>query len=517
MFNYRKRMMPNDQLTFELAVPPAASTIEALRGIGYDVRTAIADLVDNSISADARNIWITFHWSGIQSWATIVDDGRGMSESELANAMRLGSSSPLIQRGVDDLGRFGLGMKTASFSQCRRITVATKKAPAQLAVRRWDLDYVSSTNEWRLLRNAATESTSKLRVLDRLEHGTVVLWELMDQLVDNVDVDDANARAHFQQTADAVREHLGVVFHRFLARRGPAQPQVAMFVNGMERENQVEAWDPFLEDNASTIQTPAEVIRFGGDRLEVQGFILPHKDRLSESEYHAAAGPAGWNAQQGFYVYRQKRLLVAGSWLGLGNERAWSKEEHFKLARIRLDIPNSTDALWQIDVRKSVARPPRAVKKRLRNLAEDVRRQAREVFSYRGQYQPRILAETIVRAWSPESRAGRHSYRINRDHPIIRQALSKDCISVKDILRVFNIVEATVPVQKIWLDEAEHPDGQTPLRESLPTDVVRDVLEVVYSALRTTRGLTHDGAVHELLVSEPFNSYPELVYSLADH
>ncbi|MEO5334388.1 MAG: ATP-binding protein, partial [Magnetococcus sp. YQC-5] len=132
----------NDQPEFDLVPPPASALVESLRGVGYSMPTAIADLIDNSISAGASTVHIRSLWVGRNSVITLLDDGQGMDGDELTNAMRLGWCSPLVDRPATDLGRFGLGLKTASFSQCRRLTVASKKDGA-LSIRRWDLDHIS--------------------------------------------------------------------------------------------------------------------------------------------------------------------------------------------------------------------------------------------------------------------------------------------------------------------------------------------------------------------------------------
>ena len=135
----------------------------------------------------------------------------------------------------------------------------------------------------------------------------------------------------------------------------------------------------------------------------MQCHVLPHKDQLTAQQEQSAAGPDGWTAQQGFYVYRNARLLVAGSWLGLGQGRSWTKEEAHRLARIRLDLPNSVDRDWKIDIRKSIARPPAAIRARLGRLAEDTRRRARDVFAHRGQMSAPIPPPKSPRPGAPNT------------------------------------------------------------------------------------------------------------------
>src|SRR2546428_7939377 len=142
-----------EDVEFDLVPPNAASLVESLRAFGYGLPTAIADLVDNAIFGKARNIWIEFFWDGEESAVCLTDDGCGMSEPELRDAMRAGSRNPLDDRDPRDLGRFGLGLKTASFSQCRRLTVRSKTKDGGAITRCWDLDCIGRTNDWRLLRS----------------------------------------------------------------------------------------------------------------------------------------------------------------------------------------------------------------------------------------------------------------------------------------------------------------------------------------------------------------------------
>jgi hypothetical protein len=368
---------------YEIAEPHAAAMIESLRAVGYDLRTAIADLIDNSIFAGAKKVWVYFHWNGANSYISVIDDGCGMSESELFEAMRPGSKSPLEDREPGDLGRFGLGMKTASFSQCRRLTVASRKDGKNIAIRRWDLDHVNKVDRWELLKYAAQGSDQRLTEFDGIKHGTIVLWECLDRVVGDASVRDKTTHDRFMNSINSVEDYLAMVFHRFLEG---TNPKLEIFINGSDDSCRVKPWDPFLESHEATIQFPEEPIHYGGRVIKVKGFVLPHKDKLGEELHNYASGPAGWNAQQGFYVYRNQRLLVPGSWLGLGTTRPWTKEEHYKLARIRIDIPNTADMEWQIDVKKSTARPPLAIRNRLKDIADTVRKQAREVFAHRGSY-----------------------------------------------------------------------------------------------------------------------------------
>lgn len=494
---------------YELAEPRAASLIEALRAVGYTLQTALADLIDNSITASATQVRIDFTWSGRDSSIAITDDGLGMSEPQLVDAMRPGTRSPLEMRSPNDLGRFGLGLKTASFSQARSLTVASRTRGGRISVRRWDLDYVGDTGEWRLLKSPAPGSEQKIAHLDRMDQGTLVLWEKLDRMVGNAPTGDQQAHDRFLTAAADVENHLGMVFHRFI---GGSRPALRIYMNGLGDKNRIRAWDPFLESHVATFSpSEAETIRFSGRNITVKGFVLPHKDKLSENEFVAAAGPAGWNAQQGFYVYRNQRLLVPGSWLDLG----YTNEEHYKLARIRVDIPNSSDADWAIDVKKSRARPPAALRQRLKELAAIVRNRAREIYVHRGLKSKGGSSEPLSRIWLSETKQNRLTYKLDRSHPLIRFVLSKTQSKHQrqSLNALLCLIEATVPIQQIWLDTAEKPEVHARPFEHEPPAHVREIMIHLYRALRAG-GTSEELARQRLLNMEPFNSYPELVGSI---
>ena len=503
-------MSKTSRPNFEIAAPPASSMIESLRGVGYSPETAIADLVDNSISAHARNVWISFWWEGRRSHIAVLDDGDGMTEDELSEAMRPGSMSPLKCRAVDDLGRFGLGLKTASFSQCRQLTVASLRN-GQFSTRRWDIDHVVQVEEWQLLKSTIPGSEEILKPLRNLDQGTMVLWEELDRLVGNVPTSDNSSHDRFLSLIDRIESHLAMVFHRFL-EGGPAG--LSIFINGEDEDHRVKAWDPFMRDHLATMATPKELIGTPHGVVEVQGFVLPHKDNLNQSQFEAGAGLEGWTAHQGFYVYRNRRMLVSGSWLGLGQRQAWTREEPYKLARLRLDIPNTADDDWEIDIKKSVARPPSYIAFRLRDLAEYVRDQARQVFAHRGSYGTRAPTPDLQMAWRVVKRRDSTAYLVDRSHPLVKQVLDQAGSLTEAVVAMLRLLEETVPVQRVWLDTVENGEIHKGSFEDVPSGDVQAVLDVLYRHLVETIGLDRSLARSQLLKTEPFHNHPELVEAL---
>lgn len=479
--------------------------IETLRGLGYSTATAIADIIDNSIAAEARNVDIEFVWAGADSLITILDDGCGMDDAELDLAMRLGEKSPLDSRGETDLGRFGIGLKTASFSQCRRLTVASRQDGGNVSCLCWDLDVLATSVDdgWFLLEGPEESSQYLLAPLNTTK-GTLVIWERLDRMVT-----PGFTEQTFLDLVDTVERHLAMVFHRYLS--GPS-PSLCIRLNGRP----VMPWDPFLSGHPATWISPLVLHETGSGKIEVQGHVLPHKDRLSENAYEIAAGPDGWTAQQGFYVYRNQRLLVAGSWLGLGQGRSWTKEEAHRLARIRLDIPNSADMDWKIDVRKSTARPPVQVRPVLTKLAEDIRSRARRVFAHRGKAVRLGDNKPVAEVWRNEHFQGGMRYRIDLEHPAVRAVLDEAGPLTPQVRTMLRIIEETIPVQRIWLDTTEGRETPRTGFAGDPTDEVKTVLQTMFRNMVVKKGLSPSLAKEQLLHTEPFQDYPELVAALPD-
>ena len=493
---------PVEAPTFDRVPPDAAPIIESLRAFGYSLATAVADLVDNSVSAGARHIWIQFDWSGSDSAISVTDDGAGMDEPSLVNAMRLGSRNPLEVRAPHDLGRFGLGLKTASLSQCRRLTVRTKMAGAGAVTRCWDLDTIARTNEWRLLRGADAAAEPYLHPLEELERGTTILWQQLDRLTADQRADSDQQHQRFLAHIEDVRRHLGMVFHRLIS--GPGA--VRLHVN----RRPVPPWDPFLETYPATHRLPKEALRLGGARVGVRPFVLPHLSKLTATQHSEAAGPRGWNAHQGFYIYRNHRLLVAGDWLGFG----WVKQEHYKLARVAIDIPNSLDHDWQIDVTKSRATPPAALRDDLRRIGERVRADAKRVYTHRGARLSPAADSQRTLLWEPMARHDRTFYRLNREHTLLRQVRST-CGNPEALDALLRLVEETVPLQHITIDNSEKPDRQPRPFEGEADARVREVMAQMYRSLRAS-GYGPVEARDRLRTHWPFELFPALLAALGD-
>lgn len=484
-------MKPVPDIESAPAPPRADAMIETLRSVGYSIEAAVADIVDNSISAQARRVEVWFEWKGQDSSVLVEDDGRGMSSEEIVTALRPGSRSPLDKREATDLGRFGLGLKTASFSQCRQLVVLSKPQGGTVSHWGWDLDYVSRTNLWNVLRlDGRADLAGRL---SEKEHGTMVFWSKMDR-VPGTRVAGAAGEKLFNEVAIRVKRHLGMVFHRFIS-----SGQIQIVFNGMA----VEPWNPFLW-GAEGSQPLAE------DRVEVHGvvirpYVLPHHSKLSPEQHEEAGGIDGWTQMQGFYVYRNHRLLVAGGWLGL-----LRRSEQYKLARVLVDITNATDEDWHIDIKKATARPPDELREQLLRAARVVRSRAEEVFRHRGvQLTRRAASEDVTHLWTEHSRRGKRFFQINRDHPAVAALLGSDSQTAERTSTLLRLLEEAIPTPLIFYRVADAPDEVAGAFEGASDSDAMATLRGFFEMLRNS--MSREQALSALRRMEPFASAPELV------
>lgn len=441
----------NDLLPRHIRVEPsAARLLESMRDIGYSFESALADIVDNSISAGARvvEIYNDIHADG-SPFLAILDDGRGMRSSELTAAMQHGSRSPRDVRAATDLGRFGLGLKTASFSQCRRLTVASR-VDGDLAARCWDLDLVLEKDQW-LLKVLEPAEIEAIPMIDSLpSRGTLVVWQGLDRL-DPFENSADDALVALNDLFANARSHLALTFHRFLAQEKGHSVfgGVSLRLNG----SPVQAADPFAQHISPTSDPhETEIIRMAGSTVTVQAFTLPHHQHLSPEQMSTIELGSSLTETQGLYVYRAGRLIAGGTWLGLVR-----KSELTKLLRVQVDVPTSLDSEWSIDVRKSRMRLPSAVRRRLRPLIERMTETARRPYTYRGRRQAAGLGLPL---WQRVEERGAVRYEVRRDHPII-EALRHAAGSRGDVDTALLAIEATLPLESVFSDIASSPKAVT--------------------------------------------------------
>lgn len=428
----------NQVQTLEV-IPDPVSLIESMRAVGYTVEAAVADIVDNSLSAEARTVHVQYDAAAGNPFLAILDDGSGMAPDELTHAMRHGSSNPTDQRGPTDLGRFGLGLKTASLSQCRKLTVVSSKNGV-LSARCWDIDLVRESGRWLVVvpDQAATEALPLIKRLKAQASGTLVVWQDLDRLTAGA----KDVQAEMTARMEPLLEHLALVFHRFAQKEG-SHPPVQITVNGLS----LPLRDPFLSSNQFRQELEGQTIRHERGLVEVRPFVLPPISRLTEEEIQTAGGRDGLRGTQGFYIYRARRLVIWGTWF-----RLVPKHEAYKLTRVRVDIPNSFDELWALDIKKSAAYPPDAIRSRLKQLIPHFANRSRATIVYPGRKSSRN--DAIVPLWERlEPKHGSFSYQVNVDHPLVaRLSESLNADQQRHLQTILEYLASSLPYDQIYAD-----------------------------------------------------------------
>lgn len=468
--------------------PKASSLIEAMRDIGYSLETALADVIDNSIAAGAKNISIEYDLRGGDPWIAVADDGRGIDAAELLEAMRPGSRNPLETRDANDLGRFGLGLKTASFSQCRQLTVIGRRK-SQTCGARWDLDYVAERDDWLLQLPPAFDVETVPGLSDLGRTGVLVVWEKLDRLADTTT--GASLSDHLLDRLDSARSHLELVFHRFLeGERGLRKVTIRM--NGRE----LQPFDPFNRSNRATQRLTEDPIKVGGAVVLVQPYILPHHNKVSVTEWEKYAGEGGYVRNQGFYLYRGGRLIIHGTWFRLARQT-----ELTKLARVQIDMPNGLDHFWKIDVRKASAQPPFVVRERLRRIIDAITEPSRRVYVARGH---RLASDSPAVLWHRRVDKGQVTYEINREHPVLLQLASQLPDERGDELETFlKGLERGFPVDAVFSDAATNPTGIA--QSAMAVEDLTDLVRLTVRAL-AAQEVALDVILKDLAAVEPYRS-----------
>ena len=422
--------------SFYELVPDASNLIESQRSVGYTFETAIADIVDNSVSANATRIDINFNKQ--QKYVSILDNGYGMSKIELLQAMKYGSRSIYDLRTQDDLGRFGLGLKMASFSQCRKLTVVSIK-DGEYSGAVWDLDVVKKKNAWivQILNDEEIRNTHRFSELGILSSGTLVIWEKFDKLEQYADF-----KFNFDESLEKTENHLSLVFHRFLQEN-----QIDIFFN----QRAIDFVDPFFISNKATQPKSSDVIfeNSRNARIDIKPYIVPYQKRLSQKERHVLKKFEHCKLGPGLYIYRNRRLIAWGKWF-----RLVRPNELANLARIQIDIPNTIDDLWEIDVKKSQLNIPTSLRTQLRNVITKSIGESERVYKYRGTKRNKDNLQYVFDRVEKDNKV---AYYLNMENPLIKQL--QENLSDSDIIifkALLKQIEEHLPLDSIQYDLASN-------------------------------------------------------------
>lgn len=417
--------------------PEPGILIESLRDIGYSFNSALADIVDNSITANSDEVSI-LAVPDSDFRIAIIDNGDGLNRDELKQAMRLGSTDPRQERAENDLGRFGLGMKTASFSQCRKLTVASRKDGITSAFT-WDLDTVEANNAWTLLEHSDADAIPFIDELGKT--GTLVLWEKVDRLTGS----RGSGKVDYSRIISEAQDYLSLVFHRYLSgERGLTHLSIKV------NNRTLDPIDPFNVHNSATQAAPSETICPG---VVMRAYTLPHRSHYdSESDYDRYGLEGGYLRNQGVYLYRAKRLILYGTWFGLAKKTALTQ-----LTRVMIDIDAKQDEAWKIDVKKVSAQMPEVVRERIKTLVATIGAPSRKAYHRRA---TQLTSPDVYPAWSVEQVGEKRLYKINEDHPVIKSLReSLDEVGVKSLEAVLALIGSTFPKEALIYDLANNEES----------------------------------------------------------
>lgn len=469
----------------EVVVEPSVALIESMRSVGYSLEAAVADLIDNSLDAEATSVEIDIDVvEGLQ--IAFFDNGHGMSQAEAKEALRLAGTADEDRPGR--LGRFGLGLKTASLSQGRSLSVISRQGGSTTAYR-WDLDHVRSTGSWSLLELDESDWAGAPFHAEMLgsANATLIIWEKLDLLLG-----DAGEPGPFlASTIEPLLRHVGMVYHRLLER---PKDGFRIAINGRP----VEAIDPFLKSNPKTQYTPTETIEIGADSVSFTAYTLPHQSGLRPSERGRHDLGEGMRDFQGFYIYRNKRLISRGHWFGLTR-----MGELTKLTRIQVDIPRELDSLWQLDIKKSSTQPPASFKAHLKHMMDPILNKGRRVHTFRGR---RESSDSAIHLWDKVKDRTGFRYQINTDNPLVQAVLSNlDPAQATQIVGLFDTIASQYPVLDVYNEMASNA---APMVPSLDNEGLKDKLFALKSASILGPDRT---AAHDFLKNvEPFNQAENL-------
>lgn len=411
--------------------------MNSLRSIGYTFPTAIADIVDNSISANAKNINIYFPINEDELYITILDDGNGMSSNELFNAMKYGSEKDNYSKF--DLGRFGLGLKSASLSCCKVLTVVSKMNNS-ISAYQWDYDTVTQSKKWDCLELDEDEINNipDINKLKNLSMGTLVVWQDFD-----IAYKKSNGRVqeYLANEMELTEKNLRLVFHRFL--KDKFKP-LNIFING----NKLLPFDPFLEEHPKTDTKKPSEINIDDSIIRIQTYILPHQSDLSKDDIeNKLGGIESLRKGQGFYIYRNDRLIIYGSWFRLSTNALNS--ELLKYGRIKVDIPNSLDDIWDIDIKKQNASIPKQILNNLKQSVLNVCRKSEEKTKKRTKL---TINRDDNKIWNKALSENKNdTYFINKDSHFIKNFIDEfDDKDKRKLLDFLDIISANIPFNDIY-------------------------------------------------------------------
>ena len=490
-------------------IPKASTLMGSLRSMGYSFESAVADVIDNSISAHAQNIRILFPSTPLDELAIgILDDGDGMKGDVLFEAMRYGSLSAEEERSEDDLGRFGMGMKSASLSQCRCLTVISFDGET-LNGFKWDYNHILMTQDW-MIQELEKNEIDELPYIERLkkqDKGTLVLWQDFDVISNS---SGGQVYSTLIELRSTLENTLALIYHRYLT--GLGMQHLHIYIN----ELGIKPQDPFLEQHPkTTVKKEIELDIKDSNGIEriikIRPFILPFATELREKDKQLIDGIENLRAKQGFYVYRNKRLIIWGTWFGMKQ-----RSELTKNTRIRVDIPNTLDDIWSIDIKKQQASIPKQILQRLKKAVDEALDFSVRQQTYRGRTEK--VNDKIDYIW--DRKRGRNNtffYLINRESNLfkfIREKMTEEDYNYLEIL--LTEIEKNLPIQQLYIDKSNESIA-TPEETDERLDDLYQMAITLASTMMNIRSDGWEAIINDLMNSEPWCKYPSIKDKLLEY
>jgi len=433
--------------------PRPKNEIKTLRKIGYTLETSIADILDNSIAAKAKNIKIDIPISDEEDpYVSITDDGYGMTKEELRENMRLGCKDPDDQRKPGDLGRFGSGMKTASFSQAKTLIVISKVKGKAVNAAIVDIDRIVREDKWvmSLISGKEVSKIEQLKINKETKSGTQVLWLNIDKYQILKGSSHGNIEKELIKDINSIRRTIRVYFHRFLKVEQQDRADISKINICLNSDKPLKPIDPFMTSYKGYQDSGNETIRDKDGVTLIKIHNVPHPDQLTRDELDDIGGVEFYNAKQGFYIYRDKRLMIEGDWLDthasgiLGNR-----------ARVQVDVPSTMDHIWGTDVKKTNFNFPPKVITKLRALARNATNTSKKDYKARSK-----TTKKIGHFWEiiEDPKTNKTDYRINASNSKLKDIfLDIDQETRKKLAMFLSDLSKNLPLKHILFTMGTKP------------------------------------------------------------
>lgn len=470
--------MENIKGSFE--VSPSTNIIGVLGSSGYSLETALADIVDNSIAAKATKIQLKFNIkNSADDTVMILDNGFGMSLDTMKKAAILAHTGKEEKRNVEDLGRYSLGLKSASMSFCDRLYIISKEKDKEANSIIMDFEEIIKNHTWNAYEASIPEYESLIG-----ESGTIIVWKKL-KIINSNQFD----RRLLNEKIASVEQHFSHIFSDYLKKN-----IIQIYIE----KNRIMPWDPFMLCLDNTKIVSSSSIIYKGEKIETTTYILPVASSLTEQEQRTLIGK-GLGEQQGFYIYRNGRIISEGGWLNLAGLTIDNKSQY---ARIRVDIPTNLDEDFKVNFMKNSIEIPEELKSQFIKIAKIAKRESLHNYAYmkNPSFKKERKKKDVIPVWSVTNTDKGIYLTINENHPIILE-ITKE-LSIRNRKKLFSLLSKNIPVDRVQSNDFNNK-GYT-------EQEINQLLAETYESLKSD-GLSLEDIQHKMSNMEPFNQ--ELYFS----